>query len=174
MPASRSTVTVQDGDAAPAEIFWAFALTLYAKPGVPAACLALQDGFGADVDMVLFALWAASLGRRLTPACLDAADAAGAVWRRTVIQPVRAARRACRPPPPGAFDHAAADALRAQLLAAELAAERLLLGALQALAPSPGDLDHMLAARDNLACLAARSGIPPGAAPFAVLLAAAA
>ena len=150
------------------EPFWDFSLAFYAKPGASAACLALQDEFGADVDMVLFALWSARRGCGLGAAELDAVDAAIAVWRQSVVQPIRAARRACRPGPPGAPD--AAEALRKQLLGAELAAERLQQGAMQALAPAPGTVDAGVAARDNLACFARQAGIPPDAAPFAALL----
>ena len=152
------------------EPFWEFSLAFHARPGASAACLALQDEFGADVDMVLFALWSARLGCALSAAELDAVDAAIAAWRQSVVQPIRAARRACRPGPPGAFDAAAPEALRKQLLGAELAAERLQHGAMQALAPAPGTADADVAAQDNLACFARHAGIPPDAAPFAALL----
>ncbi len=154
------------------EPFWEFSLAFYAKPGVSAACLALQDEFGADVDVVLFVLWCARLGCGLDAAELGAVDGAIAVWRGSVVQPIRAARRACRPPPPGAFDTAAAEALRKQLLSAELAAERLQHGAMQALAPAPGAMEVNAAAVANLACFARHAGIPLDAAPFAALLAA--
>ena len=154
------------------DAFWEFSLAFYAKPGVSAACLALQDEFGADVDVVLFALWCARLGHSLSAAELDAVDAAIAVWRKSVVQPVRLARRACRTAPPGEFDAAAVEALRKQLLSAELAAERLQHGAMQALAPAPGTVAASVAAPSNLACFASGAGIPPDAAPFAALLAA--
>ena len=154
------------------EPFWEFSLALYAKPGVSAACLALQDEFGADVDMVLFALWCARLGHGLSAAEVDSVDAAIVVWRKSVVQPIRAARRACSPALPGAFDADAAAALRKQLLAAELAAERMQQRAMQALAPAPGTLEASVAARGNLACFARQAGVPADAAPFAVLLAA--
>ena len=154
------------------ERFWQFSLAIYAKPGVSAACLALQDEFGADVDMVLFVLWCARLGHGLSGAELDAVDGAIAVWRKSVVQPIRAARRACKPSPPGDFDAAATEALRKQLLGAELAAERLQQGAMQALAPAPGAVAASAAAPANLACFARHAGIPPDAAPFAALLSA--
>ena len=154
------------------EPFWEFSLALYAKPGASAACLALQDEFGADVDMVLFALWCARLGHGVSAAEVDRVDAAIAVWRTSVVQPIRAARRACRPTPPGAFDADAAEALRKQLLSAELAAERMQQLAMQALAPVPGTTEASVAARGNLACFARQAGIPPDAPPFAALLAA--
>ena len=154
------------------EPFWEFSLAFYAKPGVSAACLALQDEFGADVDVVLFALWRARLGHGLSAAELDAVDGAIAAWRKSVVQPIRAARRACQPAPRGEFDSVATEALRKQLLSAELAAERLQHGAMQTLAPSPGTVAASVAAPANLACFARHAGIPPDAAPIATLLAA--
>ena len=52
----------------PAESFWSFSLTVYGRPGVEAACLELQDRFGADVNLALYCLW---IGRSLTPEALD-------------------------------------------------------------------------------------------------------
>ena len=44
-----------------------FALAVYGQDGVPAACLALQDGLGVDVNVVLFAAFvgAGGLGERI-------------------------------------------------------------------------------------------------------------
>ena len=36
--------------------FWRFSLSLYRMDGVPPACIALQDGHGLDVNIMLFAL----------------------------------------------------------------------------------------------------------------------
>ncbi len=150
--------------------FWVFSLDFYGRDGVAAACIALQDDHGADVDVVLFALWCASRGRRLDAPGLAAVDAAVAPWRQAVVQPVRQARRALKPAPSHPFDPVAAAALRERLLSAEIEAERLQQGALEALAPAPGTDDPGRAARDNLACYAGHAGIPRDAAPFAPLL----
>ena len=40
-----------------AQSLWDFSVELYARPGVAAACLALQDRAGADVCLLLAALW---------------------------------------------------------------------------------------------------------------------
>ena len=45
--------------------FWTFSLRIYGQPGVPPACLTLQDEHGVDVNVLLFALYAASCGRQL-------------------------------------------------------------------------------------------------------------
>jgi len=75
-----------------------------------------------------------------------------------------------KPAPSAPFRPEAAAALRERLLSAELEAERMQQGAMEALAPAPGTADPGQAASDNLACYAQHAGIPPDAAPFASLL----
>ena len=41
---------------------WSYTLHLYGKPGVPSACLALQDVHGIDVPLLIFATWLARRG----------------------------------------------------------------------------------------------------------------
>ena len=77
--------------------FWAYSLRIYAQPGISEVCLALQDGAGADVNMAMFALWAASCGLRLLPADFTAIEARVQPWRTQIIHPLRTARRALRP-----------------------------------------------------------------------------
>ncbi len=149
--------------------FWAFSMALYGQPGVSAACIALQDEHGADVDMVLFALWCATSGHALTSAEVAAVDDAVAGWRESVLQPLRAARRALKPPP-AQSDAATAEALRRQLLTAELEAERLQQQIMEAYAPSPGTADPERAAQDNLARVAHVCAFLPDPAQFGVLL----
>lgn len=108
----------------PGDALWAFSLAVYAMPGVAEACLALQDGHGADVNLLLFAAWNGACGRRLTAAHIAAAEAAAAPWRREVVQPLRAVRRALKVGR-GGIAAAEATALRDRVKAAELAAERL-------------------------------------------------
>ena len=153
-----------------AEAFWAFSLDFYSRPNVAASCLALQDDCGADVDVLLFALWCASRGHRLSTFELAGVDAAIDPWRKAVVQPIRLARRALKPAPPGSFDPAATAALREQLLSAELAAERLQQNAMEMLVPPSGTIDPGDAARDNLACFAREIDIPSSIPLLAALL----
>ncbi|ARP80016.1 TIGR02444 family protein [Bordetella genomosp. 8] len=73
--------------------FWTFSLAVYARPGVPEACLALQDGYGLDVNVLLFALYAAQHGAALDTDAFEDLDGAVANWRRQVVAPLRAIRR---------------------------------------------------------------------------------
>ena len=103
---------------------WRFSLDLYKRDGVAPACLALQDGAGVDVNVMLFLLFAARAQRALDSP--DVARIAAAVegWRDAVVAPLRGARRFLREPP-SMTDRSAALALRETLKRAELEAERL-------------------------------------------------
>mgnify|MGYP001460985468 CR=1 FL=1 len=37
--------------------FWRFSLTVYRRPGVEAALLALQERCGSDTNLLLYACW---------------------------------------------------------------------------------------------------------------------
>ncbi len=104
--------------------FWRFSLSLYRMDGVPAACIALQDNHGLDVNVMLFALWLASKGRELSAGDLREVDEAIAAWRRDVVVALRGVRRHLRQPPE-AVDALAAEALRDKVKAVELESERL-------------------------------------------------
>jgi uncharacterized protein (TIGR02444 family) len=109
---------------------WDFALWLYARPGVEAACLALQDAHDQCVSLLLWRLWA--LDRRLDAATLASAVALARDWETRVAAPLRSVRRSLAAPAPPIAD-AARMSLRADVEAGELAAERGLLDGLEAL-----------------------------------------
>jgi uncharacterized protein (TIGR02444 family) len=73
--------------------FWEFSLAFYSRERVSAACLSLQNRRGADVNILLFCCWLATLGLKLEPAGMHAANAAVEAWRRDVLEPLRGARR---------------------------------------------------------------------------------
>jgi uncharacterized protein (TIGR02444 family) len=147
-----------------------FSLRFYVLPGVQEACLALQDRDAADVNMVLFALWAASNGRPLTEAELEAADRAALYWRDAVVRPLRAVRRGLSAPPADA-DGAQTQALREAVKAAELKAEFLQQNAMEKSLAGPGDQAASAAlAHRNLALYAAFKGGPFGQAEMERLI----
>ena len=104
---------------------WAFALHLYAQPGVADACLKLQDEAGVDVMMSLMIVFAAVRHRvLLTPAEIRELDEACRPWREQIVHPLRAIRTRLKTgpsPAPGS----ATEPFRSAIKAAELAAERL-------------------------------------------------
>ncbi len=104
--------------------FWRFSLRFYGRPNVADACLALQDVAAADVNVVLFLLFAAEQKRRLCADEIARLDSAVAQWRDTVIRPLRALRRALKPGidfVPGAIS----EGFRAQIKRLELESEQI-------------------------------------------------
>ncbi|MBI0536481.1 TIGR02444 family protein [Roseomonas sp. KE2513] len=100
---------------------WRFSCTVYAAPGVAEACLYLQDRYGADVNLLLLAAWLGSMrGVRMEMPLPDAI--ADASWQEAVIRPLRAVRRRVKA---GGLDDPSFREFHAQLLATELAAERI-------------------------------------------------
>ncbi|HEY5598503.1 MAG TPA: TIGR02444 family protein [Kiloniellales bacterium] len=101
--------------------FWDFSLAVYGHGEVAAACLALQDRHGVDVNVLLFCAWAGSRGHVLRAGELADLMAAARPWQETVIAPLRAVRRRLKAM--AAAPESAIDRLREQVKGAELAAE---------------------------------------------------
>ncbi|HEV7819696.1 MAG TPA: TIGR02444 family protein [Burkholderiales bacterium] len=76
--------------------FWRFSLRFYARTKVSAACLALQDEAGVDVNLLLFLLFLAEHQRQVGAGDVAKLDAAVAAWRESVVKPLRALRRALK------------------------------------------------------------------------------
>jgi uncharacterized protein (TIGR02444 family) len=74
--------------------FWEFSLAYYSRERVATACLSLQNRRGADVNILLFCCWLATLGCKVEQAGLHEAIAEVEAWRREVLEPLRGARRA--------------------------------------------------------------------------------
>lgn len=116
--------------------FWDWALAAYDKPGVPEACLALQDEHGFNTALLLWAVWADPDRETLANGVQTTV-----LWDETVLWPLRNVRRALkghRPP----FADTPREALREDVKAAEMRAERTLMETLEgfagpAAAPDP-------------------------------------
>ncbi len=98
---------------------WQYSLSRYRRRGVEALCLRLQDDWGVDINLLLFAAWLGERGLQLGPGQLAALDKEVEPWRRTVALPLRTLRRQWR----GQADIAD---LREGVKALELRAERAL------------------------------------------------
>jgi uncharacterized protein (TIGR02444 family) len=131
---------------------WGFAIALYSAPGVADACLALQDRYGCDVNLLLFAAWMGAVRNR-TLASGEMNEAALAVrdWHAEIVRPLRGVRRRLKSGPLPAPDRAS-EALRARIKSVEIDAERLELAALETVAakwhagndkPQPGLLPNL-------------------------------
>jgi len=107
---------------------WAFSLAVYGADGVEAECLALQERFGIDVNLLLYAAFAgAAEGVALERGDIQAAAAAVHSWHEEIVRPLRRARRGLKPIAldPASSVQAPAAALRMQVKAAELQSEKI-------------------------------------------------
>ena len=92
-------------------------MATYREQGVAAACLALQDRIGLDVNQLLYAAWLARNNQCLAGSHLEALDAAVSEWRESVVRPLRELRRQLQ-------GYAPAAAVREDLKGLELKAEQ--------------------------------------------------
>lgn len=101
--------------------FWKFSLAVYMAPGVGDECLAVQEDYGVDVNVLLFCAWLAFARKvALTPVDIDTIGALVGEWHESAVKPLRGVRRYLK-------NVAGEDvaALRARVKAAELEAEQL-------------------------------------------------
>ena len=117
---------------------WDWAVRAYASDGVSEACLHLQDAAGQNVPLLLWAAWTARTGRKPDEDAVEAACDVARAWQDAAIAPLRAVRRTLKGRNPDLED-ADREAVRAQVKAVELEAERRLLAALEALSPPAAD-----------------------------------
>ena len=113
--------------------FWRFSLRFYRQPGVADACIALQDGDGVDVNLLLFFLWLATAKRRVPPDAAKASCAKATPWRDDVVAPLRTLRRRLKDGS-SLIERNAVEFFRIRIKAVELESERLQQEALFALA----------------------------------------
>ena len=116
----------------PTNPFWDYALELYRREGVEAACLELQQRHGLDVNVVLFCCWLGSRGTPLDEAMLDRVAKAANAWQEEFVRPLRGVRSrlkaALTQPQPGSIParwSQLAAALRQRVLALEIDGERM-------------------------------------------------
>jgi len=81
--------------------FWRFSLATYGEPAVAAACLALQDRWDADVNLLLYCCWLGRAGRALDRRGLRAAMLKVKALQCNIIRPLRQSRRALKQVPRG-------------------------------------------------------------------------
>lgn len=112
---------------------WDWTLSAYANPGVPEACLSLQDEHGQMTSFLLWAVWAETADAAFLARAADVARR----WDGLALTPIRNVRRALKPGFDGVPDDAR-EGLREDIKAAELRAERVLMEALEAITPRQG------------------------------------
>ncbi len=127
--------------------FWTWALEAYARPGTAEACLDLQDTHHQSVPLLLWAAWAAQVGRPLGFGDLMDGSSLAARWDEAAVAPLRAARRALKASAQGIADDLR-EGLRGEVKALELKAEQMLMTRLEEMTPpasgAPLDLEDAL------------------------------
>jgi uncharacterized protein (TIGR02444 family) len=120
-----------------------FALRVHREAGVEQACVLLQDRFGLDVNLLLFAARVGVAGQ-LTTDTFVAASERVAQWHSEIVRPLRAVRRRLKSGPPPAPNPVTTE-LREQLKAVEIRSELIELDELDALVPDiePADGDSV-------------------------------
>jgi uncharacterized protein (TIGR02444 family) len=110
--------------------FWRFSLRFYARSKVSAACLALQDEAGVDVNLLLFLLFLAEHQQGVQAGDIARLDAGVSAWREEVVKRLRDLRRALKP---GIADipGTVSETFRGQIKRLELESERIEQAALE-------------------------------------------
>lgn len=122
---------------------WEWATRAWGAEGVEVACLDLQDAQGQNIGLLLWAAWTARTGRSLDAETIEAACDTARVWQDTILVPLRSVRRALKTRMPDLQDEDR-QAVRDQVKAIELDAERRLMIALEALTPGPAGPERPL------------------------------
>ncbi len=119
--------------------FWDFSLRVYGSDGVPAACIALQERRGIDVNLLLFCAWNGESGRGvLAESDLEATLAATTAWNRDIVCALRVVRNRLKGGMPS-IPTERSDVLRKMILEIEVKSEHVEQIALAAAVVRPAD-----------------------------------
>ena len=118
--------------------FWRFCLRTYDIPQVKATCLALQDNYSADVNMLLLCCWLDKQRISLSKNMWDDLYKLSADWQENTLNPLRAKRRKATRP------SAAYTALLDMELSREKSEQKALLDFIN---KAPSALGHMPSAK---------------------------
>lgn len=143
--------------------FWAFSLEIYAAPEVEQSCLALQEEFSLDVNLLLLCCWLGRHGVLLDPKGLQTLRDQSKAWRREVVSPLREMRQRLKLAVGAVLPERSAG-LRESIKACELESERILQDLLYDILENlPGrdgrDADRAGLMRANLVNYARQAGV---------------
>ncbi len=106
--------------------FWDYSVRVYSRKGAAPACLRLQDGVGADVNVLLYCCWVAHRGGVVfDDGAMKRVLARVAPWKSSVVEPLRTLRRTLKSETFDGFDPDVQDRFRTDIKRAELHSERL-------------------------------------------------
>ena len=118
------------------EGFWDFSNRIYRSPDVRQCCLSLQDLYGLDVNLLLFACWHARSRGLFESALVARALAFSGHWADQVVKPLRSARRWMKAQTESDLDEEF-QTLREEIKALELQCERFQENTLEAMVAAP-------------------------------------
>ena len=146
--------------------FWDFSVKAYRRTGVADACLALQHQHGLDVNLLLYCCWIGVSRGPLRESDLNAALKFSATWSTNVVAPLREVRSWMKTTGCEVEHLRKTDcmAVRADVKATELAAERIQQSGLESLSEPIAEralsTDEQLAAiLFNLTCYLSRVNV---------------
>jgi uncharacterized protein (TIGR02444 family) len=73
--------------------FWRFSLAVYGRSEVAKECLALQDAYSIDINILLFCAWLGTRSIALKREDIEAASRVVAAWQDDVVRPLRTVRQ---------------------------------------------------------------------------------
>ena len=124
------TLNIADNKEVLESSLWNFAVSIYQKNGISAACLFLQESCDVDVPLLLCAGFLAVNGKCFDPEILSALQKQTSPWQRDVVQSLRVVRQKLKSESyPVQIDKA--EALRLSVKAAELSAEKMQLNMME-------------------------------------------
>ena len=124
------TVNIADNKEVLKSSLWNFAVSIYKKNGVSAACLFLQESCDVDVPLLFCAGFLVVNGKCFDPAILSALQKQTSPWQRDVVQSLRVVRQKLKSESyPVQIDKG--EALRLSVKAAELSAEKIQLNMME-------------------------------------------
>ena len=118
------------------EALWPYAMDVYARPGVEALLLTLQDTHGQCAPFLLWGLWMGAGGRDIEPGAATACAELARAWQDAAVAPLRRLRRDLKYSPQ-AITQRVGERIRTGVKALELEAERMLLQMLDEASPPP-------------------------------------
>jgi uncharacterized protein (TIGR02444 family) len=109
------------------ERFWDFSVRTYRTDGVPAACLSLQNDYGADVNMLLYCAWIGAAVGPFEHELFSRANDYSLRWAKNIVIPLREARTWMKHTGCGAQPTPTAECmqLREDVKSVEFAAEKM-------------------------------------------------
>ncbi|MYC61072.1 MAG: TIGR02444 family protein [Gammaproteobacteria bacterium] len=140
--------------------FPTYSIAIYGKGKVEESCLRLQDGYGLDVNAVLFCYWFGARHGVAGEGLWDRIDEISRQWQGRLIRPLREARRWMKHPgfEPDREQRELRESIKADEFAAELLQQRMMQEACAGFVDS-APAEAAEAARRNAEALIQRRGI---------------